>query len=128
ARVAPTATAVYAPMFRAAAHAASLGASPARECADAALSVIPPRSRVAEAVRAARDLRGDWEAVVDELYARYGGYHPVHAINNTALVAAGLYAFDGFSPAGFGGVQRGWGAENNRGGAWARFRWPRTVR
>ena len=32
---------------------------------------------------------------VDELYARYGGYHWVHAINNTALVAAALYAFDG---------------------------------
>ena len=37
--------------------------------------------------------------VVDALYERYGGYHWVHAINNTALVAAALYAFDDFRPA-----------------------------
>src|SRR5262249_11110801 len=113
ARVSPPATGVYAAWFMAAAPAASLGASSARECADAGLSVIPPRSRVAEAVRAARDLRGDWEAVVDELYARYGGYHPVHAINNTALVAAALYAFDDFSPAICGVVQSGWDTDTN---------------
>jgi ADP-ribosylglycohydrolase len=113
ARVSHTANGVYAAMFMAAAHAASLGASSARECADAGLSVIPPRSRLAEAVRAARDLRGDWEAVVDELYARYGGYHPVHAINNTALVAAALYAFDDFSSAICAVVQGGWDTDTN---------------
>jgi ADP-ribosylglycohydrolase len=112
-RVSHTANGVYAAMFMAAAHAASLGASSARECADTGLSVIPPRSRLAEAVRAARELRGDWETVVDELYARYGGYHPVHAINNTALVAAALYAFDDFSPAICAVVQGGWDTDTN---------------
>ena len=66
-------------------------------CADAGLSVVPGDSRLAEALRDARELgrQIDWEEVVDELYARYGRYHWVHAINNTALVAAALYAFDG---------------------------------
>jgi ADP-ribosylglycohydrolase len=113
ARVSHTANGVYAAMFMAAAHAASLGASSAAECADAGLSVIPPGSRLAAAVRFARGLRGDWEAVVDELYARYGGYHFVHAINNTALVAAALYAFDDFSSAICGVVQGGWDTDTN---------------
>ena len=31
---------------------------------------------------------------MDDLEAQYGHLHHVHAINNTALVAAALYAFD----------------------------------
>ena len=116
ARVSHTANGVYAAMFMAAAHAASLAESSSAACADAGLSVVPPRSRLAEALRTARDLSGDreWEAVVDELYARYGSYHWVHAINNTALVAAALYAFDGeFSGAIGAVVQGGWDTDTN---------------
>jgi ADP-ribosylglycohydrolase len=116
ARVSHTANGVYAAMFMAAAHAASLAESSSAACADAGLSVVPPRSRLAEALRMARDLSGDreWEAVVDELYARYGSYHWVHAINNTALVAAALYAFDGeFSGAIGAVVQGGWDTDTN---------------
>ncbi|MGZ4387945.1 MAG: ADP-ribosylglycohydrolase family protein [Gaiellaceae bacterium] len=114
ARVSHTANGVSAAMFKAAAHAVSLGAASASECADAGLSVVPRESRLAEALRAARDLRGDWEAVVDELYARYGGYHWVHAVNNTALVAAALYRFDGDFSAGICGVvQAGWDTDTN---------------
>jgi ADP-ribosylglycohydrolase len=74
------------------------------------------RSRLAEALRTARDLAAEreWETVVDELYARYGSYHWVHAINNTALVAAALYAFEGdFSGAIGGVVQAGWDTDTN---------------
>jgi ADP-ribosylglycohydrolase len=77
---------------------------------------VPPQSRLAEALRAARDLAGEleWEAVVDELYERYGHYHWVHAINNTAAVAAALYAFDGdFSGAIGAVVQAGWDTDTN---------------
>ena len=57
---------------------------------------------------------GDWEAVVDGLYASVGAYHWVHAINNTALVAAALYAFDGdFSGAVSAAVQGGWDTDTN---------------
>jgi ADP-ribosylglycohydrolase len=96
ARLSHTANGVYAAMFMAAAHAASLSESSAAACADAGLSVVPARSRLAEALRSARDLAAEleWESAVDEIYARHD-YHWVHAINNTALVAAALYAFDG---------------------------------
>lgn len=115
ARVSHTANGVYAAMFMASAHAASVaGASPA-VCADVGLSVVPAESRLAEALRTARELAGlAWEEAVDELYARYDGYHWVHAINNTALVAAALYAFDDdFSGAISAVVQGGWDTDTN---------------
>jgi ADP-ribosylglycohydrolase len=113
ARLSHTANGVYAAMFMAAAHAASLWATSASECAQVGLSVVPPRSRLAEALRFARDLDGDWESRIDALYARYGHYHWVHAINNTALVAAAMYAFEDFSPAICGVVQGGWDTDTN---------------
>jgi ADP-ribosylglycohydrolase len=113
ARLSHTANGVYAAMFMAAAHAASLTESTPAACADVGLSLVPARSRLAEALRTARALEGDWEARVDELYARYGHYHWVHAINNTALVAAALYVFDDFSPAVCAVVQGGWDTDTN---------------
>jgi ADP-ribosylglycohydrolase len=113
ARLSHTANGVYAAMFMAAAHAASLGASSAAECADAGLSVVPHRSRLGKALRGVRRT-GEWEAIVDELYADLGHYHWVHAINNTALVAAALYNFDGDFSAGICGVvQAGWDTDTN---------------
>jgi ADP-ribosylglycohydrolase len=113
ARVSHTANGVYAAMFMAAAHAASLSVATARECAEVGLSVVPAQSRLAEALRFARGLEGDWEARVDALYERYGHYHWVHAINNTALVAAALYAFEDYSSAICGVVQGGWDTDTN---------------
>jgi ADP-ribosylglycohydrolase len=116
ARVSHSANGVYAAMFMAAAHAASMSGSSAAACADAGLSVVPGDSRLAEALRTARDLAGklEWEALVDDLYARFGAYHWVHAINNTALVASALYAFDGdFSGAIGATVQAGWDTDTN---------------
>jgi ADP-ribosylglycohydrolase len=100
-------------MFMAAAHSASLSESTAAACADVGLSVVPRRSRLAEALRFARELDGEWEQRVDALYERYGHYHWVHAINNTALVAAALYAFDDFSQAIGAAVQGGWDTDTN---------------
>jgi ADP-ribosylglycohydrolase len=113
ARVSHTANGVYAAMFMAAAHTASLGVSSPSECAQVGLSVVPPASRLAEAIRTARELDGEWEEIVDELYVRYGGLHGVHAINNTALVAAALYRFDDFSAAICAVVQGGWDTDTN---------------
>jgi ADP-ribosylglycohydrolase len=116
ARVSHAANGIFAAMFMAAAHAMSMSTSSSAACADAGLSVVPSTSRLAEALRAARDLAGehDWEAVVDELYERYGRYHWVHAINNTAAVAAALYAYDGdFSGAIGAVVQAGWDTDTN---------------
>jgi len=117
ARVSHTANGVYAAMFMAAAHAASLSESSAAACADAGLSVVPSLSRLGEALRTARSLarEREWEAVVDELYGRYD-YHWVHAINNTALVAAALYAFDGNFSGGISAVVQG-GLDTDTNGA-----------
>jgi ADP-ribosylglycohydrolase len=113
ARLSHTANGIYAAMFMAAAHAASLGADSPAECADAGLSVVPRGSRLAEALAFARSLDGEWESRVDSLYDRFGHYHWVHAINNTALVAAALYAFDDFDDAICGVVQGGWDTDTN---------------
>ncbi len=118
ARVSHTANGVYAAMFMAAAHAASLGETSAAACADVGLSVVPRRSRLAEALVHARSLADgrDWEAVVDEFEARYGHLHHVHAINNTALVAAALYAFDNDFSGGISAVVQG-GLDTDTNGA-----------
>jgi ADP-ribosylglycohydrolase len=116
ARLSHAANGVYAAMFMAAAHAASMSESSAAACADVGLSVVPSRSRLADALRSARDLAGEleWEAAVDELHLRYGSYHWVHAINNTALVCAALHAFDGDFSGGIGAVvQGGWDTDTN---------------
>ena len=116
ARVSHTANGVYAAMFMAAAHAHSLTGASAAECADAGRSVVPPASRLGEALATAHDLVDgrDWEAVVDGLYRAVGELHWVHAINNTALTAAALYAFDGeFSSAICAAVQGGWDTDTN---------------
>jgi ADP-ribosylglycohydrolase len=113
ARLSHTANGVYAAMFMAAAHAASLWASTPAECADAGASVVPRESRLAEALAFAKGLNGDWESRVDAIDERYGDYHWVHAINNTALVAAALHAFDDFSSAICGVVQGGLDTDTN---------------
>jgi ADP-ribosylglycohydrolase len=116
ARVSHAANGVYAAMFMAAAHAASVAGTSPAACADVGLSVVPAGSRLADALRDARELAGRlaWEDAVDELYARYDSYHWVHAINNTALVAAALYAFDDdFSGAISAVVQGGWDTDTN---------------
>jgi ADP-ribosylglycohydrolase len=113
ARLSHTANGVYAAMFMAAAHAASLWADTPAECADAGASVVPAGSRLAEALAFARALEGDWEARLDAVHERYGRYHWVHAINNTALVAAALHAFDDFSSAIGGVVQGGLDTDTN---------------
>ena len=117
ARVSHTANGVYAAMFMAATHAASLAEASSAACADVGLSVVPAGSRLAAALRTARDLAHSelgWEELVDELCDDYGTYHWVHAINNTALVAAALYRFDGdFSGGICAAVQGGLDTDTN---------------
>ncbi|MFD9419136.1 ADP-ribosylglycohydrolase family protein [Streptomyces goshikiensis] len=117
-----TGNGVYAALFVAAATAEAAGG---RAGADihtalrAGLAVVPPRSRLAEAVgfgirtaRAARD--SDFDLVVDRLHARYGHYHWVHAIPNTALIAAALTHADGnFTHSVCRAVSGGWDTDSN---------------
>jgi ADP-ribosylglycohydrolase len=117
ARLSHTANGIYAATFMAAASAASVaGAAPAA-CVEVGLQAVPPRSRLAEAVRRGRSLAesdADWEQVVDGLEEAFGELHWVHAINNTALVAAALCRFgDDYTAAICAAVAAGWDTDSN---------------
>ncbi|WP_030039442.1 ADP-ribosylglycohydrolase family protein [Streptomyces resistomycificus] len=88
-----TANGVYAAMFTAATIAqAATGTHDVHTCLRTGLTVVPPASRlaraVAHAVRLART-HDDFDTVVDELHATHARtHHWVHAVPNTALIAA----------------------------------------
>ncbi|AKJ13784.1 crystallin [Streptomyces incarnatus] len=95
-----TANGVYAAMFTAAVIAtAATGTADVHSCLRTGRRVIPPRSRLARAIDHALRLaeaHEDFDDVVDELHARYSpAHHWVHAIPNTALLAAALTHADG---------------------------------
>ncbi|MFJ6717185.1 ADP-ribosylglycohydrolase family protein [Streptomyces sp. NPDC091259] len=113
-----TANGVYAALFVAAAIAeAAGGRTDVHGALRAGLAVVPPRSRLAAAVRHAVDTAGrhtDFDRVVDELHARHGHYHWVHSIPNTALVAAALTHADGdFTHSVCRAVSGGWDTDSN---------------
>ncbi|MGW6982748.1 ADP-ribosylglycohydrolase family protein [Streptomyces sp. NPDC054932] len=113
-----TGNGVYAALFVAAATAeAATGRSDVHTALRTGLAVVPPRSRLAEAVRlgirTARQER-DFDLVVDRLHARYGHYHWVHAVPNTALIAAALTHADGdFTRSVCRAVSGGWDTDSN---------------
>ncbi|WP_411106258.1 ADP-ribosylglycohydrolase family protein [Streptomyces sp. cmx-4-9] len=113
-----TGNGVYAALFVAAATAeAAAGRTDVHGALRAGLDFVPPRSRLAEAVRhgigAARE-EPCFEAVVDRLHARYGHYHWVHAVPNTALIAAALTHADGdFTRSVCHAVSGGWDTDSN---------------
>ncbi|GAB3139752.1 ADP-ribosylglycohydrolase family protein [Microbispora hainanensis] len=93
ARLSHAANGIYGAMFAAAMCAQALVAEGVDEVIEAGLSVVPPGSRLAEAVRQAvadAAAEPDFERVVDRLYARHGHLHWVHTVNNAALLAAAL--------------------------------------
>ncbi|MEU3671549.1 ADP-ribosylglycohydrolase family protein [Streptomyces virginiae] len=113
-----TGNGVYAALFVAATTAtAATGRADVHTCLRAGLAAVPPRSRLAEAIRfgirAATEEAG-FDPVVDRLHARYGHYHWVHAVPNTALIAAALTHADGdFTRSVCGAVSGGWDTDSN---------------
>ncbi|MFI1208122.1 ADP-ribosylglycohydrolase family protein [Streptomyces sp. NPDC020802] len=113
-----TANGVYAAMFTAAALSeAATGTSDVHACLRTGLTVVPPGSRLAvavrHAVRLAREQR-DFDRVVDELHATHASYHWVHAVPNTALLAAALTHADGdFAASVCRAVSGGWDTDSN---------------
>ncbi|MBT2444612.1 ADP-ribosylglycohydrolase family protein [Streptomyces sp. ISL-36] len=113
-----TANGIYGAMFVAATLAtAGTGTADVHQALASGLAVIPPRSRLARAVRlgieSARILP-DFDEVVDRLHATLGGYHWVHAVPNAALVAAALTHADGdFSRSLCAAVSGGWDTDSN---------------
>ncbi|WP_432128163.1 ADP-ribosylglycohydrolase family protein [Streptomyces sp. bgisy082] len=113
-----TANGVYGAMFVAATVAAAAsGTADVHRALAAGLAVVPPRSRLARAVRrgiAHARAHAGFDAVVDRLHAELGGYHWVHAVPNAALLAAALTHADGdFSRSVCAAVSGGWDTDSN---------------
>jgi ADP-ribosylglycohydrolase len=83
---------IYGEMLFAAMIAAALVTNDLNEAIDAALAEIPLHCRLAEAMHATRRFceAADWRDAWEQISAAYGHYHPVHTINNAALVLMGL--------------------------------------
>lgn len=94
---------VYSAMFTAAMIAWAFVSDDLAEIVEVGLSEIPSESRLTEAVRdvmAERAATSDWQIAYDRLILKYGTYHPVHSINNTAwAVLALLYSGGDFQEA-----------------------------
>ena len=108
---------VYGAMYAAAMGAAAVAATTVEEVLDAGYAVLPPRSRLAVAVREARELAAsepDWERVLDVLHERHGHLHWVHTINNAALATAALVHGGGdFARTVCAVVTGGWDTDSN---------------
>lgn len=108
---------VYGEMWAAALVAAAFTASSAHEAVVVALEVIPPKSRLREALNHVLTLHTadkSWDEALGELRATYGHYAWVHTINNAALVAAGLLWGDGdFLASVSKTVMGGWDTDSN---------------
>jgi ADP-ribosylglycohydrolase len=97
ASISHTKNGIYGEMFFAALIAACLALDDLHAAIEVALSEIPARCRLAEAVgdMLAWCGTGTWETTWDQVMAKYGHYHPVHTINNACLVLMGLLHADG---------------------------------
>jgi len=84
---------IYGEMFAVAMIAASFATDDPEEAVRIGLSEIPAQSRLAEAIRdtLAWSRRSEaWDEAWDKVMAKYGSYHPVHTINNAAMVVLAL--------------------------------------
>lgn len=93
ARLSHTGNGKYGEMWAAALNAAALCVDTAAKAVRHALAVVPPRSRLAEALRTIIGLHDDGGTAVAALNwvdERLGQYPWVHTINNAALISIGL--------------------------------------
>ncbi|WP_327659865.1 MULTISPECIES: ADP-ribosylglycohydrolase family protein [unclassified Streptomyces] len=112
-----TANGVYGEMWAAALVASAFTASDATEAVDASLTVVPPRSRLHEAISHVIRLHAEgvtWESALAEIHSAYGRYSWVHTINNAAAVTAALLWSEGdFTNAVGKVVMSGWDTDSN---------------
>ncbi|MEB8343299.1 ADP-ribosylglycohydrolase family protein [Streptomyces endophyticus] len=113
-----TANGVYGAMFTAAAIAAAAsGTVDVHTALRTGLTVVPPHSRYAQAVRLGIELAGrhaDFDTAVDELHAAYADHHWVHVLPNAALLSAALTHAEGdFEGSICRAVSGGWDTDSN---------------
>jgi ADP-ribosylglycohydrolase len=93
ARLTHTANGLYGELWAAALVAGALSTGSARTALEAALAVVPERSRLAAAVVRVMELHENGatsSAALDWVDDEFGQYSWVHTINNAALIAIGL--------------------------------------
>lgn len=102
ARLTHTRNGIYGAMWAAGLASASLSESSVDAALEVADLVVPPESRLAEAVHFGRDLasRSDLSEqsvreALDALHQRYGHHHWVHVLNNAATISYALAAGEG---------------------------------
>ncbi|GAA2933730.1 ADP-ribosylglycohydrolase family protein [Microbacterium luteolum] len=112
-----TGNGIYGEMWAAALVASAFVTDDAKTAIVEALRVVPPRSRLAEAIRHVLRLHGEgstWEYTLNEIHSAYGHYSWVHTINNAAaVVAALLWAEGDFTTAVGRVVMSGWDTDSN---------------
>lgn len=117
ARLSHTANGIYGAMFVAAMCAAACVADDLDDVLEAGLSVVPPRSRLAGAVRRGIELGHSGlpqEDALDLLHKEYGDLHWVHSVNNAAAVAYALAGTPGdFGMAICAAVTAGWDTDSD---------------
>ena len=108
---------IYGELLMAAATALAFNNNNIREIIEKALQYIPPKSRLAEAVKFVLSMpveEQEWDKTVDVLNEKYGNYHWVHTINNASLVTAALLSSKGdFETAVCNVVMGGWDTDSN---------------
>ena len=84
---------IYGEMFISAMISAAFATDSIDKIIEVGLSVVPRNSRLAEAVRDVVNWSREystWEEAWAKVMEKYGQYHPVHTINNAAIVLLGL--------------------------------------
>jgi ADP-ribosylglycohydrolase len=108
---------VYGEMWAAALVSAAFVSDGAKDAITTSLGVVPPKSRLAEAIRSVLAMHEEgieWEEAIERIRAAYGHYSWVHTINNAAIVAAGLLWADGDYTTAVGRtVMGGWDTDSN---------------
>ncbi|MFI5610988.1 ADP-ribosylglycohydrolase family protein [Amycolatopsis sp. NPDC051903] len=115
ARLSHTRNGGYGAMWAAALASAAMVCATVDEVLDAAATVLPPGSRLAEAVRLGRAAarEGDVRAGLDRLHAAYGDLHWVHVLGNAAVIAYALAKGGGeFGPSVSIAVTAGWDTDS----------------
>jgi len=108
---------IYGEMFVSAMISAAFATDDIEEIIEVGLSEIPEKSRLAEAMRNTvkwgKECR-TWREAWDKVNKHYGDYHPVHTINNAALVLLGLlYGEKDFGKTVAISVMGGWDTDCN---------------
>lgn len=108
---------IYGELWSAALLAEAFTAPSVAAAFDASLAHVPPRSRLAEALRDVAAMHGQaltWDEALEGIRSRYGHYNWVHTIPNAALIAAGLlWGAEDYSAIVGLTVMGGWDTDSN---------------